>query len=78
MKSILDFSFYRRYLAYFPNEFRTGTHENVVVSVHGFINPVIINITLYDANNENKQFLSKLFTIQPGMFYKLLVSLSIY
>ncbi|XP_047140666.1 murinoglobulin-1 isoform X2 [Hydra vulgaris] len=53
-----------RYLTYFPNQFRTGSFENVVVSVFGFPYTVAVNITLKDSSNE-KIYLSQIFNVQP-------------
>ncbi|XP_047140669.1 alpha-1-macroglobulin isoform X3 [Hydra vulgaris] len=53
-----------RYLTYFPNQFRTGSFENVVVSVFGFSYSVAVNITLKDSSNE-KIYLSKIFDVKP-------------
>ncbi|XP_065672425.1 pregnancy zone protein isoform X2 [Hydra vulgaris] len=53
-----------RYITYFPNQFRTGSFENVVVAVFGFLYPVAVNITLKDSSNE-KIYLTKIFNVQP-------------
>lgn len=60
-------------MAYFPRIFRTGFTENIMLSTHGYPEPVKVTVNLLDTNR-NTVFSSNNFTVQPGLkiyFYSL-------
>lgn len=56
------------YMAYFPRIFRTGIHENVLVSTHGFPDRVQVTLQLLNSENNDAVYREKQNkTIEPGV-----------